>query len=592
MYTNPHALVSDPVLKLIHGIGYEATAKRLDKTVEDVENYLFDVSSEFNIEFFDKHNLKIQTKAGDLIPFLDNGVQKRIQDSIERQSKVNKPVRIKIPKARRHGVSTKVQSLFFRDAIYAKNITMMTICHDLDSSRNMREMFNRFYENYPRWKPKKKTASDKWWKFDKTGTSYLIDTADELDTGRSWTLHRLHCSETAFYRDPDTLMTGLLRSVDRNPNTIIIMESTANGLGGWWYDFVVADNEYELLFFPWFDDPGNSVGFENEKEMAQFETSLQNQESSLREAFSLSLEQLNWRRQEIKNGFNGDEDMFKQEYPATVEESFITSGRPYFPIGLTRNEFNRTTKAPYREGNLEWIKYGKEVEFVEQDRGWWRVFSGPNKEWKHRYLTGSDVAEGVAVDGLNKDPDFSVCTIFDRVSKSDAARLVARIDTDIFADEIYKASIYYKSGCDVVERNSAGVAVVDALKHKENIILFKEEELTRDTEREKATYGFRTGPNTRDMLLTELRTWVREKFYNSNDNRFWHQCSTFIVDEKGKPRGANGTHDDIVLSAALALQGQYQAMPPERLFAQHTKPLLPPDADVERDSKELAYATF
>jgi len=593
MYSDPKAITDDPVLKWVHRIGREATAKHFKWELKDVDDYLIDTMSRYDVGFFDKHNLKIQTKAGKLIALEDNFVQRKIQESIERQSALGRPVRIKIPKARRHGVSTKIQSLFYRDVIYQENISMMTICHDLDAARGMREMFSRYHTHYDRYKPEKKTTSDKWWKFMPTDVSYLIDTADELDTGRSYTLHRLHLSEVAFYRDPDTLATGLLTSVDDNPNTVIILESTANGLGGWWYDFVMGDNGYELLFFPWFDDPDNSLAF-GEGERAEFERSLSNQEKNLLDSFDLTFEQLHWRRAKIRTTYNSDEDKFKQEYPATLEESFLMSGRPYFPVGKVKEEFNRTARnIHYRDGYLEWDKYGKSVKFEEAERGYWRIFSEPRKEWRYRYVTGSDVAEGIPVDGQNKDPDYSVCTVFDRISRRDAARLVARIDTDIFGDEIYKASVYYSSGCETVERNAAGVAVINALKDKENVALFQEEEQARTTDKEKATYGFRTGPNTRDMLLTDFRTWLREGVYNSDDNRLWGQCATFVKDEKGKARGAPGTHDDIVLSAALTVQGLAQTMPPEQLRPEGMKAILPADADIYADEEaHLPYAEF
>jgi len=594
MLTNPQALEDDPVVKLVRLMGKEKAAKRCNRSVSDINDYMLDVVSRNDILFFDRNSLKIQTKNAGLIPFVDNYVQRKIQDAIDRQIAQGKPVRIKIPKARRHGCSTKVQSLFYRSAMYERDMKMLTVCHELIAAMNMREMFQRYYDHYPRRKPEKKGLADKWWKFKETDVSYLIATADEVATGRSFTYHRMHLSEVAFYRDAGTLLTGLLQSVDRNPNTWIIAESTANGFGGYWYDFVMSDTGYERLFFPWFDDPGNAMVFESEKKMGIFETSLSNEEMNLIDSFDLSLEQMLWRRSQIADEFNANLDKFRQEYPATLEESFLVSGRPYFPVGKVRAEFNNAVNAPFKEGYLEWKVYGKEVEFVEEKGGYWRVFSEPNKAWKYRCVTGSDVAEGVAVDGkTNKDPDFSVCTVFDHISKKDVARLEARLHEDVFGAEIYKASVYYSSGCDVVERNNSGVAVINTLKDKENVTLYQEEEQARTTDKEKANYGFRTSGGTRDLLLTQLRTWIREGIYHSGDTRFWEQCLKFVVDEGGVPRGAKGSHDDIVLSSALCIQGIFQAIPPERVFVEQQKSIPPFDRDIPiGENEKLPFAEF
>lgn len=581
---------TDPVLWLINQYGFDEASKRLGIERGVLEEVVIRDRGKKDPEYFDRHCLKIQTKNAGLISLVDNPVQKKIEESIARQRLAGKPVRIKIPKARRHGVSTKVQAAFFRDAMFESNISMMTICHDLESARNLREMFDRFYKHYPLSKPRKTGTSDKWWKFKDTDVSYLIDTADELDTGRSFTLHRLHISEVAFYRNPEVLMTGLLRSVDRNPNTVIVAESTANGFGGWWYEFVKADNGYDLLFFPWYDDAGNSIPFKNEREKEEFADSLTSYESELL-AKEISLEQLNWRRTEIKEGFNGDESLFQQEYPATLDESFLVSGRPYFQMGLVREQLLRTETLPCRTGYLEWNKAGESVEFVDDPNGWWKLFSEPQDGWVGRYVTGSDSAEGKMIKETSKTPDNSVCTMFDRVENKDAARFCSRIDTDLFKIEVHKASVYFGSACDCVERNASGLAVIDGLKET-GVPLYRRELIGKTEDRETVEYGFQTNAASRDLLLSELRTWVRTGVYRSDDHDFWRECSTFVYDDKGKPQGQPGEHDDRVFSSALAVQACLQAAETTPIEKPQNKKEPPPDADIWDKEDQSVRAEF
>jgi hypothetical protein len=557
MITRLSEIVNDPIIKMIRERGYTETAEKYKKTVKELENYIIYFNGKYNPSYFEKHNLKIQTKSGEIIPLIQNPVQKKIQDCID--SMAGKPIRIKIPKARRHGVSTKVQGVFYSDIFYGKNLQCLTVCHDLDSARNMRMMFERYNDHVPMGKLNFKKTSEKMWRLQKKDIGYLIDTAEELETGRSFTIHRLHLSEVAFYRDPETLMTGLLRAVDNNPNTMICAESTANGMGGWWYDFVTKENDYKLLFFAWFEDAGNTREFESDREKSELERTLTNYEKSLIDKYGLSLEQLNWRRAEIKNGFNGDEDKFRQEYPAYLEESFLTSGRPYFPVVKVRENLLKTENESCKKGYFEWKKYGEDVEFVEDVNGWWKLFSQPDKNYKYRYVTGSDSAEGKIVKETNKEPDNSACGVLDRLTNEEAATFCAIVDTDVFADEIYKASIYFNSACDCVERNSSGQGVIANLKNHSNINLFRKQIIGKNLDEETEELGFQTNESSRDMMLSELRTWIKKDLYKSKDHDFWKECSTFVYNEKGKPIGQTGCKDDRVFKAGLAIQAALQA---------------------------------
>jgi hypothetical protein len=454
----------------------------------------------------------------------------------------------------------------------------------------MRAMFERYYSNFNRQKPLMTKITPKTWKFKSTDSSYLIDTASELDTGRSFTIHRLHLSEVAFYADPETLMTGLLRSVDKNPNTMIIAESTANGLGGWWYDFIYRDNDYELLFFPWFEDAGNSDKFTSDAQKVKFESNLNPTEKVLLNEFNLTLEQLLWRRNEIENGFNGDEDKFRQEYPATLDESFLTSGRPYFPLTIVRENLVRSEKVNPKKGFFEFDKQG--VSFIEDRFGLWTIFETPEEGYSYRYVTGSDSAEGKTINETRRDPDNSVCTVLDRMTGKEVAQFCGRVDTDIFGNEIYKASRFYNSACDCVERNSAGIAVIDFLKNKEDVYLYRREALGKTDDKETIEYGFQTNTASRDSLLSELRTRTRTRSFHSDNLETWREFSTFVYDEKGKAQGQKGCHDDRVFASALAIEATVQANDVQPIDRPETKKAIVYDADIPRKVETMSYAEF
>ena len=582
MLTDYKAFYDSKIVKFVTEVGFAKAAELSGKTEKEVRTAISLLRCRHDPEFFSGELLKIRDKNAKLVPLTYNRGQRKLRDAIDRQIREGKPVRIKLPKARQFGGSTFVQGEYFGDSFFGKHLQFMTVCHDLDSAKNMRSMVDRFYDNIEKpYRPVLKRKSDKWWRFPDRDIDYLIDTADEVDTGRSFTIHRLHASEVAFYRDPATLMTALLQAVPDSPNTMIIAESTANGMGGWWYDFITGQNEFEQVFVAWYEIETYTRPFDSDQQMLELERKMDGADKNLLDQ-GVTLEQLNWKRYTLENKLNGDEDKFRQEYPATVDESFLTSGRPYFPVTLVRENLIKSEKIPICVGSLEWESYGEGVRLVEERDGWWKFFHEPKVGWEFRYVTGTDPSEGKAVDGSNKDPDFTSITVWDRYTEEDAARFTARVDEDVIADEIYKAGVYFGSACDCVERSSSGIAVLNILKNKDNVFLYVRELQAKTEDKETVEYGFQTNTATRDMLLADLKTRIRLKHYKSNDKDFWKECSTFVYDEKGKPQGQRGTHDDRVFSAALALQASLQAAETSPIVPAQEREVVEPDVDMPR----------
>lgn len=599
-----------PIYQYVKLHGTEKSAEFLTKetgrkhTVKDIERIVSELRAEHDPYFFDEAFMKIRTKQGKLIPLKNNLGQRKLQEAIDRQQEAGRPVRIKMPKARQFGGSTKTQAKFYRDCHYYEHIQMLTVCHDLDSARNMRAMFDRYNENHPfKSRLQRQNVSPKWWRFPNKDIDYLIDTAEELDTGRSFTPHRLHCSEVAFYRDPETLMLGLLQAVPDDPNTIIILESTANGMGGWWYDLIMGNNDYEMVFVGWQEIEEYKRPIED-KDKAELERSLTEYEKNLIDTFGVSLEQLHWRRYTIDNKLNGDEDKFRQEYPATPEESFIASGRNYFRLGDIKDNLIKAKKhqTNIKRGYLQWDEYGKSVSFTEDRYGWWKIQEQPLYTHENRYVTGSDPAEGrdaIKKEGTKSDPDFSVCTVYDRVDNKVTARFKARVDTDVFEDEICKASVWYKSCLEVVELNNhAGGAIIKGLKDKVFINLYRKETVGKVEDQETVEYGYRTAygaGGTREMLLSDLRKAIKDGKWKDNDEDFWNEALVFVIGKDGKAQAMQSKHDDTIISSGLCLQGLSQVMELDVVVRAKADEDTPLDADViweDLEQTENPIATF
>ena len=573
-------LAEEPVIRLLQKCNgdFVGAAKLMNVAPDIFKAHVVRITGKHDEGYFAEYCLKIRTKDGVLTPLKLNRGQRKILDAIRRQRKAGKPVRIKLLKARQFGGSTFTQGEFYRDLTYSDHKQYLTVCHELDSARNMRAMLDRFNTNCPIGSLPHKNVSDKWWKFPEKDSDYLIDTADELDTGRSFTTHRLHASEIAFYRDPDTLMLGLLQSVPDTPDTMVVVESTANGIGDYFHKFILADNGYELVFVGAHEHDEYRTPFVDENGKLQFEHSMDETEHLYHKS-GIPLEVLRWRRDTISAKMNGDAEKFKQEFPFTPDEAFLTSGRPYFAMGVVRKELLRTMDKRPEQGYIQ-DKDGDTM-FIPDGAGPWKIFERPKSGYEYRYVTGSDAAEGKA-DTSNKDPDYSVCTVRDRLTGKEVARFHMRCDTDVFAEEIYKGSLLYQSACDAIERNGPGLAVIGQLKDRlpnlyRKMVLGKTEEL------ETAEYGYHTTTDSRETLLSDLRSRIRKSEYATDDHEFWKECASFVFDKTGKPAAQPGTHDDMVISAALSVQAQYQA---NELHAVER-----PESPVETDRTDKVWAT-
>jgi len=77
--------------------------------------------------------------------------------------------------------------------------------------------------------------------------------------------------------------------------------------------------DFELFFSPWFWQ------VEYRKELPE-DFHITPEEEKIKELYELDDQQIYWRRNKIEGAFKGDVKSFMQEYPANVEEAFISSG--------------------------------------------------------------------------------------------------------------------------------------------------------------------------------------------------------------------------------------------------------------------------
>ena len=285
-----------------------------------------------NTKKYIEEYVKIRDKKRKIIPLKLNEPQLKYYNVIKELKKQRKPVRIIILKARQMGFSTETEAIFFKETVTKPNVNTAIVAHKEDSTTNLFNMSKLMYDQLPEAiKPDKKASNAKELVFDKengTGLKSKIKcfTAGGSGIGRSDTLNNLHLSELAFWTgDKKETLTGLLQAVPNDPDTMIVIESTANGYEYFkelWDDAVDGKNDFVPLFIGW-----NEL---QEYKMKYTGFELTKEEKELQKRYGLTLEQLTWRRWCIANNCGNDVEQFKQEYPINPEEAFISTGKCYF----------------------------------------------------------------------------------------------------------------------------------------------------------------------------------------------------------------------------------------------------------------------
>ena len=494
--------------------------------------------------------LRIKTKDNKIVPFKLNSPQRRLYDVIKHEAQADKPIRIIILKARQMGFSTLTEALIFHRTATKENVNSLIIAHKDDATSNLFSMSKLFYNELPsKLKPHRKASNAKELIFDAPARAENIiglnskikcATAGGDGVGRSDTFSNVHISEFAFWTgNKMETLNGLLQSVPSQPGTMVIIESTANGFDEFkrlWDAAVNKENDFIPVFFPWYELA------EYQKPYDGFE--LTEEEKELRKRFSLSLEQLSWRRWCIKNNCGGDIDLFKQEYPATPEEAFIATGACIFDTQRIINRINDLSNyRPIKEGLFLYDYDGvsiSNIRWADKEKVYIKIFEEPQDRCP--YVLGGDTA--------GEGSDYFTAHVIDNTTGVQCAVFRDdRIDEDEYARQIYCLGMYYNTALVGLEANFSTYPI------KELARLGYPKQYVREapdtfTGAIKKSYGFRTTSSTRPVILANLVSIVRDEVYLINDIVTLREMLSFVK-IKGKPQAEEGEHDDLVMGLSI-----------------------------------------
>ncbi len=270
--------------------------------------------------------LKIRAKDG-LKQLILNRPQIYLHNQLEEQRKDKGKIRAVILKSRQVGASTYIAGRFFHICTHKSGIRVFILTHQDKATDNLYEMVRRYYDNLPAFiKPMAGTHNAKELTFPDIDSGYRIGTAGSKAIGRSSTIQLFHWSEMAFSDYAEDHFAGIMQAIPSNSYSEAIIESTANGVENHfhylWEMACEKNSEYKPIFLPWYWD-------EHNYRLIEGDFFITKEEEELRSLYSLTNEQVNFRRfkiQELSGAGRDGEKLFKQEFPSNAQEAFIATG--------------------------------------------------------------------------------------------------------------------------------------------------------------------------------------------------------------------------------------------------------------------------
>lgn len=552
-------------------------------------------------EFWAPRCAQIVNTAGQIIPLEPKPAQTRIWDAIVRQREQGRPVRVIVPKARKGGVSTMAASLAIQRTSMTANTNAIAVAQNATTAAELLQMATLIYANLPdsaEWPVKPPIANRLRGKelvfgnpakvAQDTGdfginSRLQVDTATELEAGRGFTYHFLHASEPAFWPDLKRKLTSLLNAVPDVPESMVILESTANGHNHW-RDLCLAaqdgKNEFTLVFLPWFGEPSYQREFGSETEREEFADSIGEgdwgtDEQDLLERYGLSFEQLNWRRWAVANQCQGDLRVFHQEFPATLEESFLASGRQVFnQMYVARAREMVEQEPPPEKGTFtasgvrqRRMRYAT-IEIPENPV--WKPGKGAWEIWQHpvegeSYVIGYDPAGDEVMD--EDQAAMHGVVVINHLTGVQVAQLEQQGDADLIARQVYLAANYYNRAWAGIE-TTGGYGLSAARKLNGDFAypyVYKRKRLVASKERTDEVLGWDTNRTSKVILEDGGRALLREGSHGLRSRTIISQLTTYIRDVNGRKSGpAQNARADVLLAWLIAHQIRLEVNPTVR----------------------------
>lgn len=582
-----------------------------------------DLRQQFDFEFFAATLATINDKlTSTRVNFKLNSGQRKLLTELEHLRTLGVPIRIILLKCRQWGGSTLIQIYMSWIQLFIKKNWNSVICaHVKDASITIRSMLDSLINSMPRtggvkFSIKNFAGTQNIKHIPQRGCRITVGTAIEPDSVRSQDAKMAHLSEVAFYPDTEMqstndLIKSIVGSVPRVPSSFIAYESTANGVGDWFYEeyqkATKKESAFYAVFVAWFEieiyshDFTNNEYFTDKGRLAEgtiedFVKTLDTYELMLFNTYEkCTLENINWYRVK-KSEFKSHSDM-KQEYPSDEVEAFQGSGSPVFHAEHVERLRREYCLDPIAVGTIvgdgdistarlnpdETTKIFDNIRFVNDTSlldlaGTSNELVLDNKfDCKIRiwdFPSDSDVLNRyvVSVDtgGRSKKADWSVIKVFDRLfmTSGGVPEVVAmwrgHLDHDMLVWTAAQIATYYHNALLVFESNTHETEyrttdgdhtefIFNTLSKYYDNLYARETPDTDVKDKAPIKYGFHTNTATKTAIIDLYTVLLREIGYYERCQITLNEARTYEKTKKGKYEAKQGKHDDALMTTMIGL---------------------------------------
>lgn len=554
----------------------------------------------YDFEYWCKKCVKIKDKtSGTEIPFELNRAQRKMLAVMEEMREHEEPVRVILLKARQWGGSTLVQiyMAWWQTVLYT-NCHSLICSHVKDTSATIRGMYSKLLANYPTeyWEEvyteevgiqvvktssrqenkKEKKEKPKLKNFENSQNireiagrkcKITIASIENQEAVRGADYAMAHLSEVAFWRDsarrsPDDFIRAIGGAIHYGDGTLIVMESTANGVGNYfhreWLRSVKGESDKRPVFIPWYDIDIYTMKV---KDVETLWSNMDEYELGLWH-LGLTLEQINWYHHKRKEYAHHSRMM--AEFPTNDMEAFVSSATGVFAREYV-DKMREENQEPIATGEIVGLSPTgpdslKGLRFIPDSTGGLRIWehpvTGKTESAAQRYIVGVDLG------GVSAGADWSVISVMDcGLGKDFKPRIVAtwrgHIDHDLLTWKCGAIAKYYCDALLVIESNTLEREHTDGdpstyiLTHLSRY--YRQLYFRNDVKGRSRTPGMHINRATKSALITELVAAVRDGSYIERDTLACDELDQYERLPNGAYGARQGCHDDILMTRALIL---------------------------------------
>lgn len=564
--------------------------------------------------------------SGRLMPFRLNYAQRVLLDKLESMRGNGKPIRLILLKARQWGGSTLVQLYMAWIQLFVKEgWNSLIVAQTKDTARRIKAMYTKVLQFFPnnvfgcgelKFAPYERSASDSVIA-DKHGKAVrtnviTVSSYENYESTRGCDIAMAHFSEVAYWRQtPQKSAAGLIRAVTSGiaegvPCTMEVLESTANGKSGYFYDEYQEAKEgrsaRQALFIPFFYIEHDMLEFGNDEERVAFANRLLERKNSAVTTEKTSepgnylwklwlkgatLEHIKW-YVERRRSFHSHAQM-ASEAPSDDIECFTFSGHLIIDPEKVDLTERREKRLPVFRGEVT-LRDGDVVREVADEEGALKVWEYPEKKvFQDRYMITVDVG------GRGEHSDYSVITVIDRIAADtllddlyngvhrkcygkqvpeglsvvarwrghcrfdDLARKAAQMGW--WYDEakvVFESNTFDKKKADsteFIENTDHAVSVIEELKAIYQNLYTRPSTDPEDIKQGiRHKVGFHTNRRTKQLMVDRFTKCFEDGLFHDPDEAFYKELAIYEERTDGSYGNIPGhnNHDDIVMTNMIA----------------------------------------